>query len=271
MKRLGVVLIFNFMMFSSLFASSQDVLKKDISKIFTNGKLDKSFISIIAQDKVGDLKDLHVLIGTIKGSRKPFLLLYNKETMIVGNIKNRKDGKSIFDNFIKKNRTKIEQALSKIGKKEKSKKIKNNKKLISLLSGDYKDLVFTIKGKNPTGKIIYLITDPNCPYCKRYEKKQLPKMIKNSKEVRVVSLFLKIRGHETSAMRSSWLLQRAKNDKNADMLSFMHKASNTRDNTYKEVDKTFAKQKITKMKKLLAKRLIRGTPTIFDENGNPVR
>ncbi|MFK5882684.1 MAG: thioredoxin fold domain-containing protein [Sulfurospirillum sp.] len=256
---------------TSLFASSTDTLKQDISKIFTNGKLDKNAISIIAQDSVKDLKDLHVLIGTIKGNPKPFLLLYNKDMMIVGSIKNRKDGKTIFSDFIDKNREKIKKALSKIQQKETSKEVKNNKKLISLFNGAFKDSMFKIKGGNPNGKIIYLITDPNCPYCKQYEKNGLPNTIKNSKEVRVIPLYLNIPGHESSAMRSSWLLERAKNDKNPDMLSLMHKASNEKDSTYKKVDKKFAKDRISKMKEILAKGLIRGTPTIFDANGNPTR
>jgi len=221
MKKKSIVLLLGTIMISSVFASSQDALKKDVSKIFTNGKLDKSSINIIAQDSVPDLKNLHVAIGTIKGNPKPFLLLYNKDTMIVGSIRNRKNGKSIFKDFIEKNKDKIRQALSKIQQKEKNKEIKNNKKLISLFNGKYKDSMFKIKGGNPNGKIVYLITDPNCPYCKQYEEKQLPKTIKNSKEVRVVPLYLNIPGHETSAMRSSWLLERSKNDKNADMLSYI--------------------------------------------------
>jgi len=272
MKRFGIIgLLLSFMVASSLFGAGQDTLKQDISKIFTGGKLDKNSISIIAQGSISDLKDLHIMIGSIKGNPKPFLILYNKDTMIVGSVKNRKSGKSIFAGFIDKNRAKIQQALAKIQKNTISKEVRNNKKLISLLAGDFKDIVFSIKGGNPKGKTIYLVTDPNCPYCQRYEKTQLASTIKNSKEVKVIPLFLNIPGHETSPMRASWLLEKAKNNKNADMFSLMHKASNSSDNTYKEVDKKFAKAKIAQMKKLLALGLIRGTPTIFDQNGNPTR
>ncbi len=271
MKKKGMVLLLGSIIVSSLFATSQDTLKKDISKIFTDGKVSQNSIDIIAEDSVLDLKNLRVVIGTIKGNSKPFLLLYNKDMMIVGSIRSRKDGKSIFKDFIEKNRGKIQKELSKNQKNKQRAEIKNNQKLISLLEKDYKDLVFKIKGKNPNGKIIYLITDPNCPYCKQYEKNELPKAIKNSKEIRVVPLYLNIPGHETSAMRSSWLLERAKNDKNADMLLYMHKASSIKDNAYKEVDKEFAKKRIKKMKEILAKGLISGTPTVFDANGNPAR
>ena len=272
MKKFGIIsLIFSFMVASSLFGANQDKLKQDISKIFTGGKLDKSDISIIAEDSIADLKDLHVMIGTIKGNPKPFLLLYNKDTMIVGSIKNRNSNNSIFSSFISKNRAKIKQALAKIQKNTVSKEVANNKKLISLLNGDFKDIMFKIKGGNPKGKTVYLITDPNCPYCQRYEKTQLAKTIKRSKEVIVAPLFLNIPGHETSPMRASWLLEKAKNNQKVDKLSLMHKASNSSDNTYKEVDKTFAKAKIAQMRKLLSLGLIRGTPTIFDQNGNPTR
>jgi len=272
MKKFGIIsLLFSFMVASSLFGVSQDKLKQDISKIFTGGRLDKSDIGIIAEDSIPDLKGLHVMIGTIKGNPKPFLIVYNKDTLIVGSMKNRKSGEDIFAGFIKKNKNTIQKALKKIEKSTVSKEVTNNKKLISLLSGNFKDIIFKIKGGNPKGKTVYLITDPNCPYCQRYERIQLAKTIKKSKEVIVAPLFLNIPGHETSPMRASWLLEKAKNDKNADMLSLMHKASNSSDNTYKEVDKTFAKSKIAQMKKLLSLGLIRGTPTIFDQEGNPTR
>ena len=271
MKKFGIIsLIFSFMVASSLFGANHDKLKQDISRIFTGGKLDKSDIGIVAEDSIADLKDLHVMVGTIKGNPKPFLIVYNKDTVIIGSLKNRKSGKDIFADFIKKNKTTIQKALKKIKKGIASKEIANNKKLISLLNGDFKDITFKIKGGNPKGKTVYLITDPNCPYCQQYEKTQLAKTIKNSKEVIVASLFLNIPGHETSPMRASWLLEKIKNNKKANKLSLMHKASNSGDNTYKEVDKTFAKAKIAQMKKLLSLGLIAGTPTIFDQKGSGV-
>jgi len=211
------------------------------------------------------------VIGTIGGNPKPFLLLYNKDTIIMGSIRDRKSGKSIFGKFIAKNRDKLQAALSKAQQKEKNKEAKNNKTSISLLNGKFKELTFKIKGGNPKGKTVYLITDPNCPYCKQYEKNKLPSTIKNSKEVIVVPLFLNIPGHETSPMRSSWLLEKYKNNKSANMLELMHKASNKKNSTYKEVNKKFANKKIALMKKFLSKGTVRGTPTIFDENGNPTR
>ena len=272
MKKFGIIsLVFGFMVASSLFGANQDKLKQDISRIFTGGKLNKSDIGIIAEDSIADLKDLHVMIGTIKGNPKPFLIVYNKDTVIVGSMKDRKSGKDIFASFIKKNKATIQKALKKIKKSAKNKEIKNNKKLISLLDGDFKDIMFKIKGDNPKGKTVYLITDPNCPYCQQYEKTQLIKTIKNSKEVIVVPLCLNIPGHETSPLRASWLLEKVKNDQKANKLSLMHKASNSNDNTYKKVDKKFAKARIAQMKKLLSLGLIEGTPTIFDQNGIPTR
>ncbi len=272
MKKFGIIsLIFSFMVASSLFGATQDKLKQDISKLFTGGKLDKSDINIIAEDSIADLKDLHVMIGTIKGNPKPFLLVYNKDNIIIGSMKNRKNGQDIFASFIKKNKNTIQAALKKIEKSTVSKTAKGNKKLISLVTGEFKDIMFKIKGNNPKGKTVYLFTDPNCPYCQRYERNELAGTIKRSKEIRVIPVFLNIPGHETSPMRASWLLEKAKTTKNADLLSMMHKASNSSDNTYKEVNKKFAKAKIAQMRKLLSYGLIPGTPTIFDQDGNPTR
>ncbi|MCF6173364.1 MAG: thioredoxin fold domain-containing protein [Campylobacteraceae bacterium] len=270
MKKLLIVLS-ALMITSSLFASEQSELKQDISKVFANGKIDTKSINIIAQGTTADLKDLHIAIGTIKGNPKPFLLLYNKDNIMVGSIKNRKSGKSIFDNFIAKNKSKIQEALSKIQKSEVSKEVKNNQETISLFNTTFKDSMFKIKGGNPNGKIIYFITDPNCPYCQQYEKNELPKTIKRAKEVRVIPLFLNIPGHESSPMRSSWLLEKAKTTKNSDLYNLILKASDINDKTYQKVNKKFAKEKIAKMQEFLNKGLIRGTPTIFDSKGNPAR
>jgi protein-disulfide isomerase len=169
------------------------------------------------------------------------------------------------------NKVKIQKAMSKIQQNTVNKDVLNNRKTIALFKDKFKDSMFTIKGGNPKGKTIYLITDPNCPYCQAYEKNEMAGTIKRSKEIRVIPLFLNIPGHETSPMRASWLLEKYKNNKNADMFKLMHKASNINDKTYKEVNKKFAKAKIEKMKEFLNMGLVYGTPTIFDENGTPTR
>ena len=254
-----------------LHADTKVELKKDISKFFTRGKADINSIKIIADDKTTDLKDLHMAIGTIKGNPRPFLLIYNKETIIMGSLIDRKTGKSLFKNFISKNRAVISKELSKLKKNEQKKEISDNKKLLSLLKNDYKDMVLTIKGGNPKGKTIYLVTDPMCPYCQQYEKNELQGTLKKSKEVKVIPIYLRIPGHESSPMRSSWLLEQAKKDKNADILALMHKFSDKNFQGYKSVDKKFAKKMVAKMTKLLSLGYIKGTPTIFDENGKPTR
>ena len=43
-------------------------------------------------------------------------------------------------------------------------------------------------------------------------------------------------------MRSSWLLEQAKKDKNADILALMHKFSDKNFQGYKSVDKKFTKK-----------------------------
>ncbi len=269
-KKLFFTAIVSSIVASSLFASSVSSLQKDISKFLTNSRVKTKDIHILSSDKISDLKNLHVAIGTISNSPKPFIIIYNKNKLIVGNMIDRKNGKSIFKFFIDKHKKEIINALQKEKKNEKKIEISNNKKLVSLFKNQYKDLVLTIKGGNPKGKIVYLVTDPNCPFCKQYEKYQLPKTIKNSKEIKVIPVCLDIPGHETSPLRSSWLLEKGKK-KNANILKMIYQASNPRNMDYKTVNKKFAKKMITKMKKLLNSGLIQGTPTVFDQNGNPMR
>ncbi len=270
MKNIISGLLLSVAIVSSSFAAGHSQLKKDISKYFTRNKVNVKSIKIIAEGKAINFKNLHAVIGMIKGSSKPFLLLYNKNTIIAGSIINRNNGKTVFTDFINKNRAKIKKALSSVVKKQKRDKIKDNKKLISLFNNKYKDLVLTIKGGNPNGKTVYLITDPNCPYCQEYEKNELPSTIKKSKEIKVIPIYLNIPGHETSPMRSSWLLEQG-NKKGADVVSLMHKASDSSNKAYKKVNKKFAKKMISQMKVLISSGLIKGTPTMFDQNGNPTR
>ncbi len=269
-KKLFFTIVVSFMMGSYLFANNISSLQKDISKFLTNNRIKAKDIHILSSDKISDLKNLHVAIGTISDSPKPFIIIYNKDKLIVGNMIDRKNGKNIFKFFINKHKKEIIKVLQKEKKEKKKTEISHNKKLISLFKNQYKDLVLTIKGGNPKGKIVYLITDPNCPFCKQYEKYQLPKTIKNSKEIKVIPVCLDIPGHETSPLRASWLLEKGKK-KNANILKIIYQASNPRNMDYKTVNKKFAKKMITKMKKLLDNGLIQGTPTVFDQNGNPMR
>ncbi len=269
MKKISILLSISFLA-TSLLASSNSI-EKDISTYLTHGRIKTEDIKIISTDKIGDLKDLHVAIGTIKNSRKPFLIIYNKDKIIVGNMIDRQNGKSIFRELLKKHNKEIKKAMTQDRKIQKANKIKNNKKLIKLINTKYKDLTIKIKGGNPNGKTIYLITDPNCPFCQEYERKELPKTIKKSKEIIVVPIYLNIRGHESSPLRSSWLIEAAHKNGFKDTLSLMHKASNPKDLTYKTVDKKFAQKTISKLKKLINSGLISGTPTVFDQNGNPMR
>jgi len=163
--------------------------------------------------------------------------------------------------FIAINKKNIEKQ-----KRLERKKLENSYK--KAVSGGY-GIEIMIPGQNPQGKTYVLFTDPQCPFCKRFEKNILRKLLKDAKEVVVVPFPLK--SIHPEAQKRSWYMHVMK-DKYRDRAELLHDASfmkmediekKLREIGKDEVSKDFEK-KVIDMERESG---VRGTPTLLDESG----
>jgi protein-disulfide isomerase len=138
-----------------------------------------------------------------------------------------------------------------------------------ILNKKYGDLAFRIPGNNKNGEELVLFTDPNCFYCKRYEKNDLPKAIKKSKSIYVVMFPIEsLRGHDTSFHRSFWLKSNIiSSDSSDEILAKIHLSSNATMDKLKITKNKLYKQFIENTKNMKKTSLINGTPSIFNTLG----
>ena len=161
-----------------------------------------------------------------------------------------------------------ERKLAKL-KKEQEKQQKLKIFISDILNKKYGDLAMKIPGDNPNGEEIVLFTDPNCPYCKRYEKTKLPLVIKNSKSVRVVMFPIEsLQGHDTSFDRSFWLKKNVKpTDTSSIILEKMHSSSNDEMKNLPIIKNKSYIDFVNNTNKMKSQELIQGTPSVFNING----
>ncbi|RLA73299.1 MAG: hypothetical protein DRG24_00525 [Epsilonproteobacteria bacterium] len=116
-------------------------------------------------------------------------------------------------------------------------------------------------------KVIYAFTDPECPYCLKFEKKMAAVADKYTFKVFLFPLSF----HKNAVAMSEWILD-AKSDK--EKAARLLKTANN-DTSYKTA-KTSAEHKAA-VKKILEKNAaigakigVRGTPSVFDSNMNSI-
>jgi len=115
-------------------------------------------------------------------------------------------------------------------------------------------------------KILYIFTDPECPYCRKFEKQA--KGLLDDYTVKVI--FYPLRFHKSAPAMTEWILQgKDDNERHARMEEIMIKHSQAYKSLTAE-NKTF--RYTPKIQKILQKgqsavRLlhVRGTPTIYSE------
>jgi len=121
-------------------------------------------------------------------------------------------------------------------------------------------------------KDLYLVTDPECPYCIKFEKASQGKL----KDYRVNVILYPLPYHKKSPAMVEWIMQ-GKDDaqKRERLEQIMVKNSTIYKKLIKEPTKPFQtsgklKLMIEKSKKAMNELGVRGTPAVFDGEFNPV-
>ncbi len=121
-------------------------------------------------------------------------------------------------------------------------------------------------------KDIYIVTDPECPYCSKFEKAIAGKL----DDYRVHIILFPLSFHKKSPAMVDWIMQ-GKDDagKKERFEEIMIKASTKYKELIKEVKKPYVYSSATqkhmeKSNKAAMELNVRGTPAIYDANFNPL-
>ena len=121
-------------------------------------------------------------------------------------------------------------------------------------------------------KEIYIITDPECPYCTRFEKAVKGKL----SEYTVHVIFFPLSFHKKAPAMVDWIMQ-GKDDaqKKEKFEEIMLKGSTQYQSLIKDAKKPYVyseavKPVMKKMERAVLELNVRGTPAIYDANFNPV-
>jgi len=121
-------------------------------------------------------------------------------------------------------------------------------------------------------KEIYIVTDPECPYCTKFEKAFSGKL----DDYRVHVVFYPLSFHKKAPAMVEWIMQ-GKDDvqKKERFEEVMLKGSTKYQTLIKDLNKPFAYseavgQKMKKTDKAVLELNVRGTPAVFDGNFVPV-
>jgi len=121
-------------------------------------------------------------------------------------------------------------------------------------------------------KEIYLVTDPECPYCKRFEKNIQGKL----KDYTVHVILFPLNFHKKAPMMVEWIMQGKDDAEKIKRYQKMMLADTTEYNSLtKDDEKPFSyssdiKDKIEKSMKAVLELDARGTPMVFDSSFNPL-
>jgi thiol:disulfide interchange protein DsbC len=126
---------------------------------------------------------------------------------------------------------------------------------------------------NGTGsKEIYVVTDPECPYCSRFEKAVNGKL----DEYTVHVIFLPLSFHKKAPAMVDWIMQ-GKDDvvKKERYEQIMLKGSTAYSSLIKDINKPYIYSEagrlgMKKMEAAVMELNVRGTPAIYDKNFNPM-
>jgi len=118
-------------------------------------------------------------------------------------------------------------------------------------------------------KKLYLVTDPECPFCRRMEK-NLPKNFEDKYTVNVIPMPLSF--HKHAKQMYYYILAGKNNQEKAKRMKDVMTGKDLNWQNYKPSQKELEKyNKIIRNGYKAARELgARGTPSVFDEKGNPI-
>lgn len=182
--------------------------------------------------KAYDMDSLYLLNVIVQGKYDSIYLTKDKKYLIAGSVINTNDGKTLS----------VPVDLSELKNKE------------ALTYGTGKDRY-------------YLFTDPQCPYCKQFES-HFPK-IKDKVDIKV--FYFPLDFHKEARDLSMYVMSQKTNDlKEKAMLSANKDDKGFLAATYSKEEKEALNKHLEVQLKIAAKLKVRGTPAIFDKDGNSV-
>ena len=122
------------------------------------------------------------------------------------------------------------------------------------------------------GKDIYIVTDPECPYCSRFEKTAAGKL----GDYKVHVILMPLSFHKKAPAMIEWIMQGKDDAQRKERFEkVMLKGSTDYKTLIKEVKKPFVysesmKEKMKKVNKATMELDVKGTPAIYDEYFTPV-
>ena len=222
----------------SLFAFDKVLPEKETMNILKSTPLYSRLAPLLKKDNIklkGTLKDnFYIIELDTKRGKGLIYVTKDKKYTIIGRIID-KNGRPLIPNFPK------------------------NAKIIK------EGVLFTFGEGN---KDIYIVTDPECPFCRMMEREKKD-ILKKNYRVHVILMPLPFHKH---AKAMSYYILAAKNDKErAKRMSEILEGSNEWKNFHptKEQIKKF-NEELAKSRKAANELGAQGTPSIYDKNFNPI-
>ncbi len=225
MKKILKTVALTTMLSASLFASSE-LTKNEVSEIEKMPILTGSGIEVLKAYKDGDFI---LLRANIQGNMQELVLTADKKHLIAGKVYNTTTGEELA--------------------------IPND---VSILKGN-EALTYG------TGKdVYYLFTDPECPYCKKFES-YFPQI---EKDVQIKVFFFPLSFHKNAVALTHYILSNKTNDgKVKAMLNADVNNEDFKNKKFTDAQKSKFDKMIADNMKLGDELGVRGTPALFDING----
>lgn len=118
-------------------------------------------------------------------------------------------------------------------------------------------------------KELYVFTDPECPFCIKMDKEVLSSLSTKEYTIRVYMFPLSF--HQNAESMSMYILSQKTDVEKMNALHAISNGSKEYQNaSYTEADRTKIKNMLSKQMQIAQSLGVNGTPTLFDEKGNPV-